>query len=141
MILYIESSAVLAWLLNERGASTVVQYLTQADRVCTSALTVVECARAITRARHMDRLTRVEELAALQLLDAAESTWDIHALTDVVLTRARAPMPNDPVRALDALHIATATVLREHVGAISMLSFDDRIRASAASMDFDVLPR
>ncbi len=140
MILYVESSAVLAWLLNERGASTVVQLLTQADRICTSALTIVECSRAITRARQMERLTRLEELAALQLLDAAETTWDIHALTDVVLTRARAPMPNDPVRALDALHIATAVVLREHVGPISILSLDERIRVSAAALDFEVVP-
>lgn len=140
MILYVESSAVLAWLLNEPGAPAVLQQLRAAERVCTSVLTGVECARALTRARQMGRVSRVEELAAIQLLHSAEVGWDRFAMTDAVLTRARAPYPNDPVRTLDALHLATALVLREHVGAVTILSLDDRIRASAAAQDFDVVP-
>lgn len=140
MILYVESSAVLAWLLNEPGASAVLQQLRAADRVCTSVLTGVECARALTRARQMGHLTRVEELAASQLLATAEAGWDLFAMTDAVMVRARAPLPNDPVRTLDALHLATALVLREHVGAVTILTLDDRIRASAAALDFEVVP-
>lgn len=140
MILYAESSAVLAWLLNEPGAPAVLQQLRAAERVCTSTLTGVECARALTRARQMGRLTRVEELAASQLLATAEAGWDLFAMTDAVLVRARAPLPNDPVRTLDALHLATALVLREHVGAVTFLSLDDRLRVSAAALDFDVVP-
>ena len=140
MILYVESSAVLAWLLNEPGAPAVLQQLRAAERVCTSVLTGVECAQALTRARQMGRLSRVEELAAIQLLHTAEAGWDRFAMTDAVLARARAPYPNDPVRTLDALHIATALVLREHLGAVTILSLDDRIRASAAAQDFDVVP-
>ncbi len=139
MILYVESSAVLAWLLNEPGAPAVLQQLRAAERVCTSVLTGVECARALTRARQMGRLSRVEELAASQLLATAEAGWDLFAMTDAVLVRARAPLPNDPVRTLDALHLATALVLREHVGAVTILSLDDRIRVSAAALDFDVV--
>lgn len=141
MILYVESSAVLAWLLNEPDASAVLQQLRAAERVCTSVLTGVECARALTRARQMGRLTRVEELAASQLLATAEAGWDLFAMTDTVMTRARAPLPNDPVRTLDALHLATAMVLREHVGAVTILSLDDRIRGSAVALDFEVVPR
>ena len=140
MILYAESSAVLAWLLNEPGAPAVLQQLRAAERVCTSVLTGVECARALSRARQMGRLSRVEELAASQLLATAEAGWDLFAMTDAVLVRARAPLPNDPVRTLDALHLATALVLREHVGAVTILSLDDRIRVSAAALDFDVVP-
>lgn len=140
MILYVESSAVLAWLLNEPGAPVVLQQLRAAERVCTSVLTGVECARALTRARQMGRLTRVEELAASQLLATAEAGWDLFAMTDTVMARARAPLPNDPVRTLDALHLATALVLREHAGAVTILSLDERIRGSAAALDIDVVP-
>ena len=140
MILYVESSAVLAWLLNESGAARVLEQLEAADRVCTSALTGVECARALTHARQMGCLTRVEELAALQLLEQAEAGWDIVALTHTVMARARAPLPNDPVRTLDALHLASAMVMREHLGSVVILSLDDRIRGSASLLDFDVRP-
>ena len=41
-----------------------------------------------------------QEYAALRLLDVAERTWHVHALSDDVLARARGPFPVEPVRAL-----------------------------------------
>ncbi len=111
-----------------------------ADRVVTSAFTGVECARALTRARLQSRILPVEELAALQLLQRSEFTWDVHAITDSVLLRARSPMPGDPVRTFDALHVATMTVLRESVGPLAVLSLDDRVRVCAVALGFVVLP-
>jgi predicted nucleic acid-binding protein len=139
-IVYVESSAVLAWLLGESTQLAVRSTMDGAERVVTSALTGVECARALTRARMQSRISAVEELAALQLLDRAEAMWDVHALTDDVLQRARAPLPADPVRTLDALHVATAMVLRESVGPIGVLSLDARVRTSATALGFVVLP-
>ena len=140
VIVYVESSAVLAWLLGESSELGVRRALDGADRVVTSALTGVECARALTRARLQSRISPVEELAALQLIQRSESTWDVHAITDSVLLRARSPMPGDPVRTLDALHVATMTVLRESVGPLAVLSLDDRVRACAMALGFVVLP-
>ena len=140
MIVYLESSAVLAWLLGEPAAPQVREALRDADRVVTSSLTGVECARALTRARLMGRISPVEELAALQLLERAERSWDVHALSESVLMRARAPMPADPVRTLDALHVATVTVLRDALGPIAMLTLDDRVRACATGLGFVLLP-
>ena len=82
----------------------------------------------------------MEELAALQLFDGAESSWIIQDLDARVLARAREPMPADPVRTLDALHIATASVLRDGLGPITMLSLDDRVRMCAQGLGFTVLP-
>lgn len=139
-IVYVESSAVLAWLLGEPTEEMVRGVLDMADRVITSALTAVECARALQRARVTSRLTPTQELAALQLLQRAEQSWDVHALTDTVLLRARAPMPADPERTLDTLHIATMLVLREWVGPLTVLSLDDRVRTCATMSGFVVLP-
>jgi predicted nucleic acid-binding protein len=140
MVLYIESSAVLAWLLGEPPAKRILDILHAAEQVVSSALTPVECARGLTRARLLERLTSIQELAALQLLDQAESMWHIQELTAQVLARAREPMPGDPVRTLDALHIASAIVLRDGLGPISMLSLDARVRACATGLGFPVVP-
>ncbi len=70
-VVYVESSAVLAWLLGESSEREVRAAMDGADRVATSALPAVECSRALTRARLLGRITRVEELAALQLLQRA----------------------------------------------------------------------
>ena len=140
MVLYAESSAVLAWLLGEPGSDAVLHALRDAEHVVSSALTSVECSRALTRARMLERLTRLQELAALQLFDQLESTWHIQALDSRVTARAREPMPGDPVRTLDALHIASACTLRDAVGPVTILSRDTRVRMCAEGLGFQVLP-
>lgn len=139
-IVYVESSALLAWLLGESTEQSIRQVLDGAERVVTSALTAVECARALTRARMLSRISPTQELAALQLLQQAEQSWDVYALTDPVLMRARLPMPGDPVRTLDALHVATMVALRESVGPVTVLSLDERVRACATMSGFVVAP-
>lgn len=69
MIAYAETSAVLAWVLGETGDDDVRKALASAERVVSSTLTQVECARGISRAVGMGRIGRGEELAALRLID------------------------------------------------------------------------
>ncbi len=140
MIVYAESSAVLAWLMGESNEPLVRVALDGADRVVTSSLTALECARGLTRAKLAGRISTMQELATLRVLDDAESTWDVHVLTDGVVARARATFPVEPVRTLDALHLATALVLQEATGPLAMLSFDERVRANAIALGFAVLP-
>ena len=42
MILYVESSAILAWLLGEPSATVAVRELRAADSIVTSSLTALE---------------------------------------------------------------------------------------------------
>ena len=138
MIVYVESSAVLAWLLGEPTAGLVRRVLGSAERVVSSSLTAVECARSLARGRALGRLGARDELAALRLLDVASRNWDVHELSDRVLTRARMAFPVEPVRTLDALHLATALLFLEGLGRIGLLSFDERILANAAPLGFDL---
>jgi len=140
MIIYVESSAVLAWLLGESTESVVLDALRNADRVVTSSLTALECARGINRAMIDGRITAVQQLAALRLLDDAQSAWHVHAMNDRVVARARAQYPAEPVRTLDALHLATALVIQESVGPLTLLTFDDRVRVNANALGFGLLP-
>jgi uncharacterized protein with PIN domain len=140
MIVYAESSAVLAWLLGEPSQALVRRALREAERVVSSTLTGLECARGLARARNAQRLRAADELAALRLLDVAESNWDVHEITSTIVTRARAAFPVEPVRTLDAIHLATAATFNEVVGAIQVLSFDDRIRTNARQLGLGVTP-
>ena len=140
MIAYAESSAVLTWLLGERDEKKVRQLLNAAERVVSSTLTAVECARALSRGVVTERVSEKDELAALQLLDRVARSWVTLELTGRVLDRARSRFPHEPVRTLDALHLATASVFREAHETLTMLSLDDRVRQNAASMGFEVAP-
>jgi predicted nucleic acid-binding protein len=140
VIVYAESSAVLAWLLGEPSQSVVLEQLRSAARVVSSSLTAVECARGLARARAAGRLSRTTELAALRLLDMAESSWDVHDLTERVTARARGTFPVEPVRTLDALHLATALVFHEALGSVVVLSFDERVRQNAQALGLPISP-
>jgi uncharacterized protein with PIN domain len=139
-VVYAESSAVLAWLLEEPGQFAVTTELANADRVVTSALTLIECSRALARARGAKRVKPTEELAALRLLDQAAASWSVHDISDRVAQRARETFPHEPVRALDAIHLATAIVIAEALGVVRMLSLDDRVRKNAGALGLVLAP-
>ena len=66
--------------------------------------------------------------------------WVIFDLDAEVVERARRPFPAEPIRTLDAIHLATATLAQSLVSELAVLSLDDRVRASARQMGFRVLP-
>ena len=139
MIAYAESSAVLAWILNEPGDQDIRKLLAGSDRVVSSSLTLLECHRALARARTLRRITRSEETIAGRLLDAAARSWVTLDMAGAVLEVARAGFPDEPVRTLDALHLATAVLFNE-ASNITMVSLDDRIRRNAIALGMNIAP-
>jgi predicted nucleic acid-binding protein len=137
-VLYAESSAVLSWLLGEPQQHEVVSELSKADRVVTASITAIECSRGLLRARIEGRITATEEMAALRMLEEAIERWTTLGVSDDVDQRARHEFPQEPLRTLDALHLATASVFAEALGKIRMLSFDARVRANARLLGMSI---
>ena len=141
MNLYAESSAVLAWLLDEESGADVRRLLAGADAVIASDLTVVECDRVLIRAAALGDLTEAEAVDRRAHLGTAASQWHMLRVGSEVIDRARQPFPGEPVRTLDALHLASALVARSAIVGLSILSLDDRIRQSARRLGFQVQPQ
>ena len=133
---YIESSALVAALL-EHDADALKSLRTKARQV-TSALTVAEAARAIVRARIGERLTPDAERAAVRALRRFEHRCYVVAVTDDVLARVRRPFPVEPVRTLDAVHIATAESLGEPPQLMTIVTRDHRVRENAKALGYPV---
>ena len=140
MIVYAESSAVLCWLLEERGATAVARVLAGASRVVSSTLTHVECARAIVRGEAIGKFTPSAAKELARIFAVAEATWERLELRDGVIARAGEPFPVEPICALDAIHVASAAVANAAFGPIAMLSLDERVRANATALGLTVLP-
>lgn len=140
MIVYAESSAVLAWLLGESTKGLVHDALRQADRVVTSVITEIECARAIVRGASLGHLTRGQAVALVRQFREVQAGWDRIELSDVVRDHAAAPFPVEPIRSLDAIHVACAELVQKGLGTVSVLSFDERVRANSAALGLAVLP-
>jgi predicted nucleic acid-binding protein len=139
-MLYAESSAVLAWLLGEPAGEAARGELAAAKTVIASALTLVECDRALLRAVTVAGVSRAAADRRRRLLAGAASRWAVARVLPEHLDRARQPFPREPVRTLDALHLATALSLRAEIGEIVLLSLDSRVRANAEALGFPVLP-
>jgi hypothetical protein len=53
---------------------------------------------------------------------------------------AREELPVEPVRALDAIHLASARLFHADLNDVSILSFDHRIRANAPALGIALIP-
>ncbi|MEO5896199.1 MAG: type II toxin-antitoxin system VapC family toxin [Vicinamibacterales bacterium] len=140
MILYAESSAVLAWLLDEGPGRQVRQLLEEADAILASDLTIIECERVLLRATAEGVLSEVEASDRRAYLTTAASHWHVLRIAGEIVDRARAPFPGDPVRTLDAIHLASVVVARSAIPELELLSLDDRVRTAAKRLGVSVKP-
>ena len=140
MNLYVETSAVMAWLLGEERGETVRAQLAAADVIFTSDLTLIECDRAFRRAVATGRVTASEALQIQASIDTASSHWTLLGMDADIVHRSRRSFPREAIRALDAIHLATALAVRDLSPDMVVLSLDDRIRDNAVSLSFEVAP-
>lgn len=59
---------------------------------------------------------------------------------DEALRRARGEFPVEPIRSLDAIHLASVRVLDDELGGLDVASCDDRVRQNATALGFAVIP-
>jgi predicted nucleic acid-binding protein len=107
-------------------------------RFVTSALTFAEAGRAIVRARATGRLTPADELAAVRALRTFERRCFVVDVDRAVLARARRPFPIEPIRTLDAIHLATAELLGEAPQLMTIVTRDARVRDNGRALGFIV---
>lgn len=140
MIVYAESSAVLAWLLGEPAGALVQLELARAELVVTSELTAVECRRCLVRGVKAGRLGEGVAADRAARLTTVASEWNLVRMESSVLDRAGAPFPVEPVGTLDAIHLGSALAARSGLGPIAVLTLDHPVRRAAVALGFAVLP-
>jgi predicted nucleic acid-binding protein len=139
--IYAESSAVLAWLLGEAAASRVREVLRRAELVMASDLVLIECDRVLIRAVTLGEIDEGTAADRRAHLNAAAAHWHLYRLSLDIVERARRPFPPEPVRTLDAIHLASALAARSTVPSVELLSLDDRIRRAGEQLGFRLQPR
>ena len=134
MIAYVDSSVVLRIVL---GQPDPVAEWSLLERAISSELLRVECLRTLDRLRFRagldDRTVAERRGAMLETIDAI----DLVALDGNILARAAEPFPT-LVRTLDALHLASALIIREEVPSIAFITHDVTLGLAAAATGFDV---
>lgn len=140
MTLYAESSAALAWLLDQDYGELVAERLAQAELIITSDLTLIECDRVLIRAVLLNQLDESDAARRQARFNAVTPRWTLLGLDEEIIERARRPFPAEPIRALDAIHLASAVVARKAVPDLAVLTLDGRVRKAADRLGFPLLP-
>lgn len=135
MIAYIDTSALLRIVLREPGA---LDDLRSYDALVSSELIAVESPRTIDRLRLQGSLTTEEAAARVLAVNEWLEAIDLVLLRPPVLSRASEPMPM-PLGTLDALHLATALIWRDRMGALPTLAtHDTALGLAARAFGFEV---
>ena len=121
-MIYLDSSVVLARLLSEPRYTPDSLW---SEDVFSSRLVEYEVWNRI-HARQLTRKLGEKTQTLLGYIDLVD-------LSAEVLARALEPFPI-PVRALDALHLATIDYVRGQGQTVKLASFDDRMVASARAL-------
>lgn len=136
LIRYIESSALVAAFLEDDVAAQ--RAIRAAGRRVTSALTVTEAHRAVLRGRVTSRLTREDERDVVRGLQTFSRRCELVAVSDEVLVRAARPFPVEPIRTLDAIHLATIELLGEPPQLVTVVTRDSRVGENARALGYVV---
>jgi hypothetical protein len=104
---YVDASAVLRIIFSEAGTAVPV---VPGDHVVSSRLVEVEVFRAVDRERLLGNLDDAETAAKRKELTDLLAMVDLAQIDGAVIDRAKSSFAVN-VRALDAIHVATAEIL------------------------------
>lgn len=138
--LYVELSAVLAMMFGEASGGRVGDLMSSAQALVTSELTLLECERAIYRGLSLRKFSEACARDLSRDLAIISTDWNVLRLLPGIVHRARQAFPDEPIRTLDALHVASALEARSLFSQMSLLSLDARVRKVATSLGFSVIP-
>jgi predicted nucleic acid-binding protein len=132
--LYVESSAVLRWILAEPAAETIMERIGAHEHVVSSVLTVVETERALLRFEQQGSLKPAQCAGLAAMFHRAADSWSFLEVTSKIRERAGRSFPVEPLRTLDALHLATALEFLNLYDELTVLSYDQPILANLAAL-------
>jgi predicted nucleic acid-binding protein len=114
--------------------------LAVAQTVVASDLTLVECDRVLHRAATLGELTEADAADRRAYLASVAAHWTLLRIGPEVVERARQPFPGEPIRALDAIHLASLLVARSALAGLALLSLDARVRGAARRLGIELRP-
>ena len=134
---YLETSALLAWLLGEARAPEVARAIDEADVVVSSVMTLVEVQRALVRAETLNILNSADAERLRGLLSRIRQGWTLMEISADVRARACRVFPVEPLRTLDAVHLATALLFMQAFPSLKLLSCDQRMLRNSGALGID----
>ncbi len=132
---YFDTSALIKRYIDEAGRREVLQLLRRHDCV-TSALLPLELRSALRRRVSEATLDEARVPEILKRFATDRAFWALVEVTSDVLAAAETLVATHPLRALDAIHVASAQLFADRITAskVPFVSADARQTAAAAAV-------
>jgi hypothetical protein len=108
--------------------------------VATSRLSFVECGAAFARARLEDRASKRQLARSLEVFDDACQDLVVVELDERIATAAVRIAQDHPLRASDAIHLASARAVAPAAGSVAFACFDRRLWDAAGALVMERFP-
>ena len=134
MNVYVDSSVLLRVVLGEPRR---LRIWSRIEIPVASELIRLECLRTIDRARIRFRLEDAEVAVRRAAVLEAIETFHLVPMQPAVLERAADPFPTQ-LGSLDAIHLASALLVRDRFEGLVVATHDEALGLAAASVGFRV---
>lgn len=140
-LVYVDTSALAKWYLNERESDKVEAWLQEQGAVAISTLSLAEMSSLLARRRRMGQIDAALEARIEAAIEADVSAGFLvrHEVTDRAVHDAGAlirSLPKQPLRTLDALHLAIAA----EIGAGSVATADRVMAGVVQALGWELIP-
>jgi uncharacterized protein len=137
---YFDTSALIKRYVSEKGSARVVSLLRRHD-LSSSAITPVEVMSVLCSRKRTGELSDEDFAVTLSRVQGERTRWELVELGRTMLSRAEEIVQGIvPVRALDAIHVASLVTFQAASGTrIPFVTGDDRQREAAAYIGLDVV--
>jgi predicted nucleic acid-binding protein len=129
--LYLDTSVVLRAVLESGMTPEAESRIREARVLITSRLSLVEAGRSLLRLRQRPGVSEVMRADAEREIAAIWGRCELWEITPSVCEMALRVAPEKPLRALDAIHLATYLMARRRIRALELLTVDERLRDAA----------
>jgi predicted nucleic acid-binding protein len=132
---YMDSSALIKRFVEEKGSERVRRMVEEEGPVATSKIAYAEVHSGLARKKREGNLSSA---GYAQICRQFEMDWNSYVrieLNDEVLSLARALIQRYPLRGFDAIHVASALILRANLGEHVAFATADARQLQAAAKE------
>jgi predicted nucleic acid-binding protein len=132
VIIYLDTSAMIKLYVPEAGSAGVKQLVDDADFAAISLIAYIETKAALARKRREQTITLKDYRTVVQDFDQDWENFFVVGVSENLVRRAGSLAEKHALRVYDAVHLASAVIVREESNQpVSFVCFDDRLSRAA----------
>lgn len=139
-MIYLDSSALVKKYVVEKGTREIREFFASEELLWTSKISQAEVWSAFARRRRGGNLTAAQYRAITRSFERDWRRFAIVELSDDVMGMIRRIVERHPLRAFDAIQLASALWAKQNVGEpVVFVGADDQLLKAAAAMALAVV--